>query len=132
MALVLLDQEIKLTERGKTKKVVISIVSFLTILITCLARSNPKQSSELVWTTWVNRSGWSSDGLVFLMGLVNSNFIYSGLDGAIHLAEECTNPAVAVPAALISTVVIGFVTALAFAVAMIYSYNNLDKVLAAQ
>ncbi|KAL8349178.1 hypothetical protein RB601_002005 [Gaeumannomyces tritici] len=109
----------------------LSIVSFLTILVTCLAQSDPKQSSEVVWTTWVNRSGWSSDGLVFLMALSNANFIYSGLDGAIHLAEECINPAVAVPAALISTVVIGFVTALAFVVAMIYSYNDLDKVLAA-
>jgi choline transport protein len=83
-----------------------------------------------VWTTFINTSGWSSDGIVFLTGLANPNFIYSGLDGAIHLAEECTNAAVAIPRALVSTVVIGFITAFAFAVAMTYSYNDFDAVLA--
>ncbi|KAK7701471.1 hypothetical protein SLS64_010215 [Diaporthe eres] len=104
--------------------------SFFVITITCLAESNPKQSSDFVWREFVNTSGWSSDGIVFLTGLVNPNFIFSGLDGAIHLAEECTNAAVAVPRALVSTVVIGFVTALVFAIGMCYSYHDFDAVLA--
>lgn len=83
-----------------------------------------------MWREFVNTSGWSSDGVVFLTGLVNPNFIFSGLDGAIHLAEECTNAAVAVPRALVSTVVIGFVTALVFAIAMCYSYHDFAAVLA--
>jgi choline transport protein len=58
----------------------------------------------------MNNYGWSSDGIVFLTGLVNANYIYSGIDGAIHLAEECKNAAVAVPRALISTTIIGFLT----------------------
>ncbi|KAG8162003.1 hypothetical protein KVR01_007768 [Diaporthe batatas] len=107
-----------------------SLVAFIVITITCLAESNPKQSSDFVWREFVNTSGWSSDGVVFLTGLVNPNFIFSGLDGAIHLAEECTNAAVAVPRALVSTVVIGFVTALVFAIGMCYSYHDFDAVLA--
>lgn len=110
--------------------VFLSLVAFFAITITCLATSHPKQSSEFVWTAFSNTSGWSSDAIVFLTGLVNPNFIYSGLDGAIHLAEECTNAVTAVPRALVSTVVIGFVTALAFAVAMTYSYSDFDAVLA--
>ncbi|KAF3762767.1 hypothetical protein M406DRAFT_45394 [Cryphonectria parasitica EP155] len=107
-----------------------SIVAFFVITITCVAKSSPKQSSESVWTQFENTSGWSSDAVVFLTGLINPNFIYSGLDGAIHLAEECSNAATAVPRALLSTVVIGFVTSLAFAVAMCYSYHDFDAVLA--
>lgn len=103
---------------------------FFVITITCLAKSDQKQTSTFVWTTFVNDSGWSSPGIVFLTGLVNPNFIFSGLDGAIHLAEEATHPAVAIPRALLSTVVIGFVTSLAFAVAMTYSYHDLSAVLA--
>jgi choline transport protein len=110
--------------------VFISLIAFFVITISCLARSYPKQDSQYVWKTFVNTSGWSSDGIVFLTGLVNPNFIYSGLDGAIHLAEECTNAAVAIPWALVSTVVVGFVTAFSFAVSMTYSYHDFDAVLA--
>ena len=46
--------------------------------------------------------------------------MFDGLDGAIHLAEDCSNAAVAVPLALMSTVVIGFITSFTFTVAMIY------------
>lgn len=107
-----------------------SIIAFFVITITCVAESSPKPSNQSVWTEFVNSSGWSSDGVLFLTGLVNPNFIYSGLDGAIHLAEECTNAATAIPRALMSTVVIGFVTSFAFAVAMCYSYSDFDAVLA--
>jgi amino acid transporter len=67
-----------------------------------------------------------------LTGLVNANFIYSGLDAAIHLAEESAKAAVAVPSALISTTIIGFATALTFAVAMMYSFMDFDAVLVAR
>jgi choline transport protein len=52
--------------------------------------------------------------------------MYAGIDGAIHLAEECKNAAVAVPQALISTMIIGFVTSFAFAVVMLYCTIDLE------
>lgn len=125
-----LQLEMMLTLCDLLNIVFMSLIAFFVITITCLAESNPKQSSDFVWREFVNTSGWSSDGVVFLTGLVNPNFIFSGLDGAIHLAEECTNAAVAVPRALVSTVVIGFVTALVFAIGMCYSYHDFDAVLA--
>ncbi|KIW04345.1 uncharacterized protein PV09_04635 [Verruconis gallopava] len=108
---------------------VIGLVGFFVIFITCLVRSPTKQSSEFVWATFQNNSGWSSDGVVFLTGLVNANYIYSGVDGAIHLAEECKNAARAVPQALMSTIIIGFVTSFAFVVGMVYSMQDFEAVL---
>ncbi|OLN88078.1 Choline transport protein 1 [Colletotrichum chlorophyti] len=70
------------------------------------------------------RRGGLQKGIVFLTGLLNPNFIYSGLDGAIHLAEECTHAATTIPRALVSTIVIGFVTASVFSVAMLYSFTD--------
>ncbi|CAM1507612.1 Fc.00g072530.m01.CDS01 [Cosmosporella sp. VM-42] len=110
---------------------IISLVGFLVILITCLAPDPPKQPDSFVWATFVNSSGWSSNPLAFLIGLVNPNFIYSGLDGAIHLAEECTDAAKTVPKALMSTIVVGFITSFAFAIAMTYCTTDFDAVLAA-
>jgi len=55
--------------------------------------------------------------------------MYSGLDGAIHLAEDCINASTAVPMALVATIVIGFVTTFPFLVAMFYCINDFDAVL---
>ncbi|KAK7420837.1 hypothetical protein QQZ08_010238 [Neonectria magnoliae] len=110
---------------------VISLVSFFVILIACLARSQSKQDDSFVWGNFVNPTGWKADGVVFLIGLSNPNFIYSGLDGAVHLAEECTDAARTVPKALMSTIVVGFITGFAFAVAMTYCTTDFDAVMVA-
>jgi choline transport protein len=108
--------------------VVVSIGSFVAIVVTCLARTGPNfQSTEVVFETFVNESGWA-DGVAFLTGLVSPNYMYAGIDGAIHLAEECKNASVVVPRALMSTITIGFVTSFIFAIAMLYCTNDFDAV----
>lgn len=54
--------------------------------------------------------------------------MYAGIDGALHLAEECQNASKVVPRALMSTLLIGFVTSFAFMIAMLYCTNDLDAV----
>jgi choline transport protein len=54
--------------------------------------------------------------------------MYAGIDGAIHLAEECKNAAVVVPWALMSTISIGFVTSFIFAIVMLYCTDDLQAV----
>ncbi|KAJ5174067.1 uncharacterized protein N7500_001998 [Penicillium coprophilum] len=46
-------------------------------------------------------------GVAFLTGLVTPNYMYAGIDGALHLAEECQNANTVVPRALMSTLLIG-------------------------
>jgi choline transport protein len=109
--------------------VVLTLSTFFAIIITCLARSSPKQSSAFVFTDFTSANGWNNDGVVFLTGLVSPNYMYAGIDGAIHLAEECSNAITAVPRALFSTWIIGFLTAFTFVIAMLYSISDLDAVL---
>lgn len=106
-----------------------SLLSFFAIVITCLARSTNKQTSEFVWTTFINESGWSSDGVVLLTSLINPNYMFGGFDGVLHLAEECSNAATAIPRALMSTIIIGFVSSFVFVIAMLYSLNDFDALL---
>ncbi|KAJ5322014.1 uncharacterized protein N7506_011144 [Penicillium brevicompactum] len=108
---------------------VVTIASFLVIVITCVARTSPNyEPSTAVWATFLNDSGWSSGGVAFLTGLVTPNYMYAGIDGALHLAEECKNASTVVPRALMSTLSIGFVTSFSFMVAMLYCTNDLDAV----
>ncbi|CAG8048734.1 unnamed protein product [Penicillium salamii] len=109
--------------------IVVTIASFVVIVITCVARSSPNyEPSRAVWGTFLNDSGWSSGGVAFLTGLVTPNYMYAGIDGALHLAEECKNASTVVPRALMSTLSIGFVTSFSFMVAMLYCTHDLDAV----
>ncbi|KAE8337813.1 hypothetical protein BDV24DRAFT_154083 [Aspergillus arachidicola] len=87
-------------------------------------------ASSSVWATFLNGSGWNSGGVAFLTGLVSPHYMYAGIDGALHLAEECRNATTAVPRALMSTLIIGFVTSFAFMITMLYCTSDLDTVVA--
>ncbi|KAF4972493.1 hypothetical protein FSARC_965 [Fusarium sarcochroum] len=108
---------------------IFSLTSFAVITITCLSRTSSYNSNDFVWKTFINKTGWNSDAVVFLTGMANPNFMFAGIDGAVHLAEEVTDAAKTVPRALMSTIAIGFTTAFAFPLAMLYSLDDFDKVL---
>ena len=91
--------------------------------------AQPKQSSYYVWHTFINNTGWSSNALVFLTGLINPTYGFGGLDGAIHLAEDCFDPAKTVPRAICYSLVVGFVTAFFFTVSMLYSLKDVEMAL---
>lgn len=106
-----------------------TLASFFAITIACVARTAPNyEPAESVWATFLNSSGWSSGGVAFLTGLVSPNYMYAGIDGALHLAEECQDAGKIVPRALISTLTIGFVTSFAFMIAMLYGTYDLEAV----
>ncbi|KAI5957501.1 hypothetical protein KGF57_003195 [Candida theae] len=109
----------------------ISLSSFIIIIITVLAmHKGDFQSAKFVFVEFQNQTGWSSSGVAFIVGLINPNWSFNGLDAATHIAEESFNPAVDVPRALISTVVIGFVTTFTFCIAIFFSITNLEAVFA--
>ncbi|KAL8887421.1 MAG: hypothetical protein Q9215_004999 [Flavoplaca cf. flavocitrina] len=95
------------------------------ISIVCLAVTQPKQPSHEVWYNFTNDTGWQSDGLVFLLGLINPIYGFGGLDGAVHLGEDCFEPAKAVPRAIVNSLVVGFITTFFFAISMLYCVRDL-------
>ncbi|KAK5989381.1 Choline transport protein [Cladobotryum mycophilum] len=107
---------------------ILSLSIFLGSFIAILIRSSPKASSTFVWGTFINKTGWS-DGVCFLSSLLTIGYIYSGLDATMHLAEEAPNPRVSVPRASISAIGVGFVTAFAYAVAILYTISDLNAIL---
>lgn len=109
--------------------VFVTLATFFIITIICIARSSFNfESSTSVWATFINDSGWSSGGVTFLTGLVTPNYMYAGIDGALHLAEECINASTVVPRALLSTLIIGFVTSFCFVIAMLYCTSDLATI----
>ncbi|EUC34808.1 hypothetical protein COCCADRAFT_35627 [Bipolaris zeicola 26-R-13] len=98
-----------------------SLVSFLVILITVPAVAPTHQHARFVFATFINNTGWSENGIAFIVGLVNTNWAFACLDCATHLAEEIHCPEKMVPIAIMGTVAIGFVTSWFFSVAIFFS-----------
>jgi amino acid transporter len=73
-------------------------------------------------------SGWEEEGVVFLIGTLTPGYMYAGIDGAIHLAEEAANATEAVPRALLCTWLIGFVTSFIIAVTAMYTTQDFSAV----
>ncbi|PKX99343.1 putative choline transport protein [Aspergillus novofumigatus IBT 16806] len=105
----------------------LSLGTFLAITIACPARSHTEIDSFAIWTQFTNGSGGWPNGISFLTGLSTPQFMLSGLDATLHLAEECLEPERIVPKAVLVTVVIGFLTAFPFSIATIYSYRDVES-----
>lgn len=63
----------KLIPAGETAFFWSSIVGFVVSFITLLAASDTKQSGSVVFTEWVNQTGWS-DGTAFLLAVGQSMY----------------------------------------------------------
>ncbi|GAA6022667.1 hypothetical protein JCM10207_008574 [Rhodosporidiobolus poonsookiae] len=103
-----------------------SLVGFLVTLFgTCFgpAALHSHNSSNFVWTTLTNETGWPA-AVCFLAGMVNVNYAFGGFDGAIHIAAESSDPRRDIPKALLGTVALGFFTTLAWTVGILYSAQD--------
>lgn len=48
----------------------------------------PKHDASFIFTEWVNNSGYTSNGWVFIMSFYNPMYGLYGTDGVMHLVEE--------------------------------------------
>lgn len=107
---------------------------FITILVCAIMpsrNSTGHASSSFVWTEWSNQAGYTSNGFVFLAGMLNGAFAVGTPDCVSHLAEEIPNPRRNVPLAIAAQMVTGFLTAFLYLIAIFYSISDMDAVLGA-
>lgn len=50
--------------------------------------NTPYASHSSVWKDWTNQTGYSSNGFVFVAGMLNGAFAVGSTDCVAHLAEE--------------------------------------------
>jgi amino acid transporter len=68
-----------------------------------------KTDAKQVFTDFNNETGWS-DGVAWILGLLQSALSLIGFDVVLHLTEEMPNPSRDAPRAMLLAVVIGGVT----------------------
>ncbi|KAK3079959.1 hypothetical protein LTS18_003493, partial [Coniosporium uncinatum] len=98
-----------------------SLLSFFVILVTVPSVAPTHTSARFVFATFINSTGWSQNGIAFIVGLVNTNWAFACLDCATHMAEEVPRPDKIIPIAIMGTIGIGFTTAWFYSVSMFFS-----------
>jgi L-asparagine transporter-like permease len=63
---------------------IIHILGFFGIMITLLTLG-PHENAKEVFTTFINKGGWDSQGLSFCIGIMGTVYAFVGGDGVIHV-----------------------------------------------
>ncbi|PYH97068.1 putative choline transporter Hnm1 [Aspergillus ellipticus CBS 707.79] len=99
-------------------------LGWLVVLVTVVACAPTHQNSDFVFKTWINNTGWKSNGICFITGLVNPLYSLGGLDGITHITEEMPNPSRNAPLAIGITIAIAFTTGLTYLIALMFSVQD--------
>jgi choline transport protein len=71
---------------------VLTVAGFVAYAITFLVMA-PKSDASFVFTSFLNNTGYSSSGWVFIMACYNSMYGLYGTDSMMHLVEEMKDAA---------------------------------------
>ncbi|KAM0750325.1 choline transport protein [Meredithblackwellia eburnea MCA 4105] len=102
------------------------------LLITiCVLAAMPKvhATSAFVWKNFVNATGYQSNGVAFLTGVLNGAFVIGTPDSITHMAEELPFPRTQLPIGIAAQIILGTISAFAFCVALMYGISDLDSIL---
>ncbi|GAA5879952.1 hypothetical protein JCM1840_006941 [Sporobolomyces johnsonii] len=90
-----------------------NIGTVFAIIIALLIKTEHKHSASYTFTHNINGSGWSSQGLTFLLGLLSVQWTMTDYDATAHISEEVKRAQIAAPTAIfvavIGTGVVGWV-----------------------
>jgi choline transport protein len=111
---------------------VLHVLFFLVIVIVMCVMSPTKNPASLVFTTFENNSGWSSDGIAWCIGMLSSCYVLIGYDGATHLSEEMHNAATGVPYAMVGSVVLNGLLGFAFLIALLFCMGDVATALSTE
>ncbi|KAI5461029.1 putative choline and nitrogen mustard permease [Mariannaea sp. PMI_226] len=102
----------------------------ITVFIVLLVRASPKRSAHTVFVEFVNATGWTSDGFVFLLGCLPGITAVNGFDSSAHIADEIPDPARQVPKVMIGTSALASLSGLPMAIIFMLCVVNEDNLLA--
>ncbi|KAL4081536.1 amino acid/polyamine transporter I [Scleroderma yunnanense] len=86
-------------------------------------------NSSFALTTFENLNGWP-DGFAFILSLIYPLWSISGLDTSVHISEEASNAAVAVPWAIVSADIIAGLLGFAVNLSLTFCMDtNIENIL---
>ncbi|CAH0020095.1 unnamed protein product [Clonostachys rhizophaga] len=89
--------------------------------------SKTKQSAIDVLINWDNQAGWDS-GFAFMLGVGQCMWSFGAIDSVTHIAEEISHPGKNVTRAMLLAMLIGLLTIVFFALALLFSCTDFSAI----
>lgn len=105
-----------------------SLFAFVLSSIVVLAVNDEKQTGTFVFTQFVNDSGWTSVGMVVIIGIMQSAYGMCTYDAPAHMCEELAHASRDAPRAIVICVVIGFITGVCYILVLMFSIHDVEDV----
>ncbi|OKP10549.1 Choline transport protein [Penicillium subrubescens] len=118
----------KLLPRFEGFILILHILGFFVILIPLTYMADHGSAHE-VFTQFLNMGGFPSQGLSFFVGMVGCIFAFAGGDAAVHMSEEITNAATAVPTSIMLSVLINGSLGFGMLLAMLFCLGDVESAL---
>ncbi|KAL3431346.1 amino acid/polyamine transporter I [Aspergillus tetrazonus] len=118
----------KLLPRLETVILVIHILGFFGILIPLTYMADHKSKHD-VFLDFVNEGGFPTQGLSWFVGMTGCVFAFAGGDAAVHMAEEVRDASVAIPRAIMLSVLINGSLGFGMLIAVLFCLGNLEEAL---
>ncbi|CAM1505252.1 Fc.00g108890.m01.CDS01 [Cosmosporella sp. VM-42] len=105
------------------------VVLIATTLSLFICSRNSHASERWMFTDTTTSTGWTNDGMGFLLAICNAVFCFLGSDAGAHLCEEIHNPGRNVPRIIIFPLIMGLITAFPFCCACLFAITDIAAVL---
>ncbi|KAF5707560.1 choline permease [Fusarium mundagurra] len=102
---------------------VFTILGFFGWAITLLATA-PKASAEFVFTKFINNSGYTNNGWVFILSFYTPLYGLYGTDSMMHLVEEMKNASQDAPRAMVWSMVLSGVATIVTDLILLFCCGN--------
>lgn len=99
------------------------------IIVVFLVKAQPKADARTAFIDVVNDTGWSSEGLVFLLGFLPGLVSISLPDAATHLAEEVPNPQRRIPQVMVGNYVLSYLAAIVMVTVIVFCNTHPENLL---
>ncbi|KAI0134651.1 amino acid/polyamine transporter I [Xylariales sp. AK1849] len=104
-----------------------SLLAVVIISIVLLSTSS-KNDAAFVFADFDNETGWS-DGMAWILGLLQSALSLIGFDAVLHMTEEMPKPSEDAPRAMMYAVVVGGITGTVFLLVILFCITDPETVL---
>ncbi|KAL0136783.1 amino acid/polyamine transporter I [Mucor lusitanicus] len=105
------------------------LIGTLIVVITVPAMAPTHNTAKWVFTNFVNKTGYESDGLVFLIGLLASGWALVGYECGAQIVEGTKNAASTAPRGIIICVVGAVLQGFALIISTLFSIQDIDELL---
>ncbi|RDH37635.1 hypothetical protein BDQ94DRAFT_157108 [Aspergillus welwitschiae] len=105
----------------------LSLTGMALIIIITLGMCQEKQPASFLLQPGYGRSGWN-EGTAWMLGVMNTMYSMTGIDGAIHISEELPQPEKRVPQAMTMSVILSLATCLPLSVALVFCMSDMEAV----